>query len=64
MLVAMGMPPELARGSLRLTLGRGNSDADVDRLLAELPPIVERMRALSPIPTNDPPEEWKPWLAN
>ena len=63
-LVAMGMPPELARGSLRLTLGRGNSDADVDRLLAELPPIVERMRALSPIPTNDPPEEWKPWLAN
>ncbi|MEE8422572.1 MAG: cysteine desulfurase family protein, partial [Dehalococcoidia bacterium] len=27
-LVAMGMPPELARGSLRLTVGRGNSDAD------------------------------------
>ena len=61
-LVAMGVPPELARGSLRLTLGRLNSDADVDRLLAELPPIVERMRALSPVPVTEPPDEWRPWL--
>ena len=63
-LVAMGLPPELARGSLRFTLGRGNTDGDVDRLLEVLPPIVERMRALSPIPATEPPAEWRPWLAN
>jgi cysteine desulfurase len=61
-LMAMGMPPELARGSLRFTLGRGNDEADVDHLLDALPPIVERLRALSPIPTTQPPEEWRPWL--
>jgi len=63
-LVAMGVPPELARGSLRLSLGRLNDDADVDRVLEVLPPIVERMRALSPIPATEPPEAWRPWLAS
>ncbi len=63
-LVAMGMPSELARGSLRLTVGRQNSEADIERLLDALPPIVERMRALSPIPTTEPPDDWRPWLAN
>lgn len=62
-LVAMGVPPELARGSLRFTLGRMNTDADVDRLLEVLPPIVQRMRALSPIPISEPPAEYTPWLA-
>ena len=61
-LLAMGLPPELARGSLRFTLGRGNDEADVERLLDALPPIVERLRALSPIPTTRTPEEWRPWL--
>ena len=61
-LLAMGVPPELARGSLRITLGRLNSEADVERLLEALPPIVERMRALSPLPATEPPEEWRPWL--
>lgn len=61
-LVAMGVPPDLARGSLRLTLGRLTSDADVDRLLEVLPPIVERMRALSPTPAHAPPHDWAPWL--
>ncbi|MDA0365367.1 MAG: cysteine desulfurase family protein [Chloroflexi bacterium] len=61
-LMGMGMPAELARGSLRFTLGRDNTDADVDRLLTVLPPIVERLRALSPVPTNDPPAEYRPWL--
>ncbi len=62
-LVAMGVPDELARGSLRFSLGRGNTDEDVDRLLTELPPIVERLRALSPMPTTEPPADWQPWLA-
>ncbi|MGE0135048.1 MAG: cysteine desulfurase family protein [Dehalococcoidia bacterium] len=62
-LVAMGVPPDLARGSLRFTFGRMNSDADVDRLLEVLPPIVARMRALSPLPITEPPAEYRPWLA-
>ena len=63
-LVAMGVPDDLARGSLRFTLGRDSTDADVDRLLEVLPGIVERMRALSPVPVSEPPPEWAPWLSN
>lgn len=63
-LVAMGLPSDLARGSLRFTFGRGNTDADVDRLLEVLPPIVQRMRALSPVPTTEPPAEYRPWLVS
>jgi cysteine desulfurase len=63
-LVAMGLPSELARGSLRFTLGRGNTDEDVDRLLEVLPPIVQRMRALSPIPATEAPADYLPWLAS
>ncbi|MDA0269451.1 MAG: cysteine desulfurase family protein [Chloroflexi bacterium] len=62
-LVGMGVPEDLARGSLRFTLGRGNTEADVDRLLEALPPIVQRLRALSPIPATEPAEAWRPWLA-
>ena len=56
------MPAELARGSLRFTFGRGNTEADVDRLLEVLPPIVARLRALSPLPVAEPPAAWRPWL--
>jgi len=57
------VPPDLARGSLRLSLGRDSSEADVERLLAVLPGVVERMRALSPVPVTEVPEAWRPWLA-
>ena len=63
-LVAMGVPADLARGSLRLTLGRENSAADVERLLEVLPPIVARMRALSPVPVTEAPLDWRPWLVS
>jgi cysteine desulfurase len=43
-LLAIGLSPELALGSLRLTLGSSNTDADVDRVLALLPALVERLR--------------------
>ena len=42
---AMGLPPEWSIGSLRLTLGRTNDEADVARVLEVLPGIVERLRA-------------------
>jgi cysteine desulfurase len=46
---AMGVPPEDAFGSLRLTLGRENTEADVDYVLEVLPPIVQRLRDISPL---------------
>jgi cysteine sulfinate desulfinase/cysteine desulfurase-like protein len=58
----MGMPGELARGSLRFTLGRQNTDADVDRLLEVLPAVVDRLRRLSPVPTTEAPPEYRAWL--
>jgi len=48
-LLAMGVQPDIAHGSLRLTLGRENTEQDVDRVLQVLPNIVERLRALSPL---------------
>jgi len=47
-LLAMGIPPEIAHGSLRLTLGRDNTEEDIDYVLDILPPIVEKLRAMSP----------------
>ena len=46
-LLALGLERDLAQGSLRLTLGRATTDADVDALLDALPPIVARLRAAS-----------------
>jgi len=48
-LLAMGMPPEVAHGSIRFTLGRGNTEREVDHVLEVFPPIVERLRAMSPV---------------
>ena len=46
-LLAMGLPPEQAHGSLRLTLGRDNTEADVEQVLEVLPQIVAKLRAMS-----------------
>jgi cysteine desulfurase len=43
-LEAMGVPRELARGSLRLSLGHTTTDADIDAALEAIPPAVERLR--------------------
>ncbi len=48
-LLAIGLPHEKAHGSLRISLGLFNKEEDVDYLLEKLPPIVERMRAMSPL---------------
>ena len=49
MLLAMGIPHELAHGSLRLSLGRDNTMEDADYFLEVMEPIVARLRAMSPI---------------
>ncbi len=48
-LMAIGVPRDIARGSLRLTVGLANSDDDVEYVLEVLPEIVERLRAMSPL---------------
>jgi len=48
-LLAIGCPAEIAHGSLRVTVGRYTTASDVDYLLETLPPIVERLRAMSPV---------------
>ena len=48
-LMALGLSHELAHGSLRLTLGRDNADADVDRVIEVLPGIISRLRDMSPL---------------
>ncbi|MDI6877610.1 MAG: cysteine desulfurase NifS [Methanomicrobiales archaeon] len=48
-LMAIGLPHEIAHGSLRLTLGEENTDADVDYVLSVLPKVVSRLREMSPL---------------
>jgi cysteine desulfurase len=48
-LVAMGLTPSRARGSIRFSLGIYNTDAEVDYVLAQLPPIISKLRAVSPL---------------
>lgn len=51
-LLAMGTPVHVAHGSLRLTLGRENTPEDIDYVVEILPPIVEKLRAMSPLYTG------------
>jgi cysteine desulfurase len=51
-LLAMGVPSQLAHGSLRFTLGKWTGPEDIDRVLEVLPPIVARLRAMSPLLKN------------
>jgi cysteine desulfurase len=48
-LLALGLPPEQAHGSLRFTLGRENTEADIEQVLEILPGIVSKLRAMSPL---------------
>ncbi len=48
-LMAIGLKPEEAHGSLRLTLGRGNTQEDVDYVVSVLPEIVNKLRMISPL---------------
>ena len=48
-LMAIGLRPEEAHGSLRLTLGRKNTQEDVDYVISVLPDIVNKLRMISPL---------------
>ncbi|MFQ5471822.1 MAG: cysteine desulfurase family protein [Dehalococcoidia bacterium] len=47
-LMAMRVPEDLARGSLRLTVGKDNTEDEIAYVLETLPEIIERIRSLSP----------------
>ena len=48
-LLAIGVPHERAHGSIRLTLGSQNTEAEIDKVLEVMPGIVQRMRDMSPL---------------
>lgn len=48
-LIAMGIRHEIAHGSLRFTLGRSTTEAEIDYVLEVLPTIVEKLRVMSPL---------------
>jgi len=48
-LLAIGLKPQEAQGSLRVTVGRFTTDDDVEYFLEKLPPIINRLRKMSPL---------------
>ena len=48
-LLALGLPPEQAHGSLRFTLGRWTTEEEVGQVLEVLPRVVAKLRAMSPL---------------
>ena len=55
-LMAIGLPHEIAHGSLRLTLGEQNTEEDVDYLIENVAKVVEGLRAMSPVWVNGKPD--------
>ena len=53
-LLAIGLPHDVAHGSLRLSVGRDNTIEEVDKFLGVFPGIVERLRAMSPLSAGRP----------
>lgn len=48
-LLAIGLPHEIAHGSLRLSVGEDTTEEEIDYVLEKLPPIIERLRMMSPL---------------
>jgi cysteine desulfurase len=48
-LLAIGVPAQQAYGSLRFTLGKYTTEQEIDRVIEVLPPIVSKLRAMSPL---------------
>ncbi len=52
-ILALGMPYEVAHGSLRFSIGRATTKEDIDYVLEVLPPLVEKLRAISPVNVDE-----------
>jgi cysteine desulfurase len=46
---AIKLPPGLANGSVLFSLGKYNTQSEVDKVLEVLPPIIDRLRQMSPL---------------
>ena len=54
-LMAIGLPHEIAHGSLRLTLGEQNTEEDVDYIIETVTDVVKTLRSMSPVWENGHP---------
>ncbi|MHB8897055.1 MAG: cysteine desulfurase family protein [Candidatus Geothermincolia bacterium] len=52
-LIAMGVPPQIAQSSIRFSFGRENTSAEVEKVLEVLPDIIERLRGLSTVTISE-----------
>lgn len=52
-ILALGLPYEVAHGSIRFTLGRSTTEEDIDYVLDVLPPLVEKLRKISPVRVDE-----------
>ena len=48
-LMAIGLPHEIAHVSLRLSIGDFTTEEDIDYIIEKLPPVLERLRSMSPL---------------
>jgi len=48
-LLAIGLPHEVAHGSLRFSLGMDNTEEDIDYVIEQLPKVIEKLRSMSPL---------------
>ncbi len=52
-ILALGLPYEVAHGSIRFSLGKGTTEEDIDYVLETLPPLVEKLRSISPVSVDE-----------
>lgn len=62
-LLALGLKPEEAHGSLRISMGKDNTEEDVKYLLEVLPKVVSNLRAMSPYNENNPMRSDEAWCS-
>ena len=58
-LLAIGLSHEVSHGSIRVSVGRGNTAAEAERFVAVFPPIVAKLRAMSPISAARPSSDFE-----
>lgn len=52
-ILSLGFPYEVAHGSMRFSLGHSTTEADIDYVIETLPPLVEKLRAISPVSVDE-----------
>ena len=55
---AMGIPFTLAHGSIRFSLSRYNTQQEIDYVIEKMPPVIERLRSISPFTQSEDGQTW------